>query len=89
MSAEKRKSKPAKQQGPIIPFGRRNYIIIGGGVAVLVLGFLLMAADTEFVDSTKFSLSLWVAPIVLVLGFVAIGFGILYRDPSIDEGDDA
>lgn len=56
-----------------------NYILLGIGAGLLFLGFFLMSLDTEFVDATKFSIALHVAPVVIMLGFGEIIYAILYR----------
>lgn len=65
----------------VMPFTRMNYILLLAGIAVIVIGFFIMAQD-EFVDATKFSMSLHVAPVVVVAGFVEVIFAIMYRPKS-------
>ncbi|MGA2667351.1 MAG: DUF3098 domain-containing protein [Ignavibacteria bacterium] len=78
--AAKTASKVKKTQGKTkkeitFPFERINYIIIGIGIVVLVLGYILMAEDT--VDGT---LATVISPILLVLGYcVIIPYGILKK----------
>lgn len=67
-----------------MPFTKKNYITILVGVVLLFLGFLLMSGGgehtaTEF-DSSIFSFRrITLAPIVVVAGFVVVGFGIMKR----------
>lgn len=57
---------------------RENYIILFIGIAVIVLGYIVMAAG----DATS-PLSVTIAPLILVLGYcVIVPFGILYRRKS-------
>ncbi|MDI6767483.1 MAG: DUF3098 domain-containing protein [Bacteroidota bacterium] len=66
--------KKAKQDA-IFPFERENYIILGIGLIVIVLGYIALAGNTV----EGFS-QLTVAPVLLVLGYcVIIPFGIMYR----------
>lgn len=65
----------------VMPFTRMNYILLLAGIAIIVVGFFIMAQD-EFVDATKFSMSLHVAPVVVVAGFVEVIFAIMYRPKS-------
>ncbi len=65
MAGEK-KYKKAKIKYPLKDY---NYRIIGIGLGVCALGFILLAAGSTVI-----------APILLVLGYCAIiPFGILYR----------
>jgi len=78
--AVKTPSKAKKVQGKqkkeiTFPFERINYIIIAIGIAVLILGYILMAEDT--VDGTMATV---ISPILLVLGYcVIIPYGILKK----------
>ena len=58
-----------------MPFNRTNYILLAIGVAIIALGFYLMSLD-EFVDATEFSISLHVAPVIVVAGFAEVIFAI-------------
>lgn len=58
-----------------LPFDRENYIILGIGLLVIVLGYVALSGNTV----EGFS-QLTLAPILLVLGYcVIIPVGILYR----------
>lgn len=58
-----------------LPFERENYIILGIGLLVIVLGYVALSGNTV----EGFS-QLTLAPILLVLGYcVIIPVGILYR----------
>jgi uncharacterized membrane protein HdeD (DUF308 family) len=60
---------------PQLPLGRQNFLIIGSGIVVILLGYLVMAEA-----SVEGFLPLVLAPILLVLGYcVIIPVGILYR----------
>ncbi|GAB4402679.1 MAG: hypothetical protein OHK0039_00980 [Bacteroidia bacterium] len=65
-----------------LPFTRMNYILLLVGVAIIAFGFFLMSLD-EFVDAQQFSVSLYIAPVVVVAGFVEVIFAIMYR-PGTD-----
>ncbi len=56
-------------------FGKENYILMGVGIAVIALGFLLMSGKEDIFNTTK----LTVAPIVVVLGFVIEFVAIFYK----------
>ena len=69
-----------------LPFTRMNYILLGLGVAIIGIGFWLMSLD-PFIDATEFSISLYIAPIVVVGGFVEIIFAIMYKEPGKISAD--
>ena len=70
-----------------MPFTMKNYITILVGVVLLFVGFILMSGGgehtaTEF-DSSIFSFRrITLAPIVVIAGFVVVGFGIMKRFKS-------
>lgn len=66
-------------------FGKANFILIGIGMAVVILGFLLMAGpgstETTF-ETDIFSVRrIKVAPLMSFAGFIFIMYGIL-RNPD-------
>ncbi|MEO1382019.1 MAG: DUF3098 domain-containing protein [Bacteroidota bacterium] len=61
-----------------MPFGRMNYILLVVGVLIISLGFYLMSLD-EFIDAKEFSISLYIAPPIVVGGFLEIIYAIMYR----------
>lgn len=68
-----------------IALTQKNYMIIGLGIALIVIGYILMAANS--VDGF---LPTVLAPILLVAGYcVIIPFGILFKDKSIVNEDAA
>lgn len=78
------KSRPQKETTPVeLPFTRQNYLLLLIGIGIIALGFLLMSLD-DFVDATEFSVSLYIAPIVVVAGFVEIIYAIMYRPKAED-----
>lgn len=77
---KKQKGDPvnAPSFGQELPFDRMNYILMAIGVAILAIGFILMGQD-EFVDANEFSVSLYVAPLIVMAGFIEIIYAIMYR----------
>lgn len=63
-------------------FNKINFLIIGLGIVLIVIGFLLMtgpATTFEHFEADIFSARrIRVAPLVTLAGFVSIVFGILY-----------
>ena len=58
-------------------FGKSNYRLMLLGIAVAVIGFLLMAGETDIYEFRKIVL----APIVVLAGF-AIGFIAILKKPA-------
>lgn len=67
-----------------LPFSKMNYILLLVGVGIIGLGFILMSMD-DFIDANEFSISLYIAPIVVVAGFLEIIYAIMYRPKSEPE----
>ena len=73
-----------------MPFTRRNYAYMLAGVVVIILGFILMSGGaehtaTEFDESIFSARRITVAPIVVIAGFVLVGFAIMKRFKSNDN----
>ncbi len=58
-------------------FQRINYILMLVGIAVLMLGFIIMANDSETYGFGFMGLTL--GPIVVMLGFITEFFAIMYK----------
>ncbi|MEO8446529.1 MAG: hypothetical protein ABI528_03495 [bacterium] len=59
----------------------KNYMMIGLGVAIIILGYFFMSANSVdgFLPTT-------IAPILLILGYcVVVPIGILYKDKNVNE----
>ena len=66
---------------PQLPLGKQNFLIIGTGIVVILLGYLAMLEA-----SVEGFLPLVLAPILLVSGYcVIIPLGILYRKAAPKE----
>ena len=78
----KAKKPVTKQKKEItFPFDKQNFMIIGAGIAVIIIGYIIMSQNS--VDGF---LPTVVAPIVLLLGYcVIIPYGILRRS-SVESG---
>ena len=64
-------------------FGRMNFILLGVGMLVVVIGFLLMAvgsSSNEAYNPDIFSARrIKVAPIVCLLGFVSMIYAVVHK----------
>lgn len=67
-------------------FEKRNFILIGVGTALVIIGFLLMMGPGTTLDRFEpdiFSVRrIRVAPMVSLVGFIVMIFGILYKKKS-------
>jgi hypothetical protein len=68
-----------RRTGTLI-FERRNYLLMIAGVLCVTVGFALMRIDNQFLGT----LSLDVAPIIILAGYLEIIYAILWR-PSDEE----
>lgn len=69
---------------PGMPFGKINYILMGAGIVVLFLGYVLLSGGgsddpSKFNDAIFNARRLKVAPIILIIGFIIEFFAIMYR----------
>jgi hypothetical protein len=70
------------------PFTKKNAYIILIGVAIITIGYMLMSGGgTE--DPNQFNAEelfsdrrITVAPIVVLIGYVIIGYGIMFRSKN-------
>ena len=75
------KFKKVKQEYFHINFSKENYIILGIGLLLIIIGYIFMSEN-----SVNGFLPTVVAPILLVLGYcVIIPVGLLYRKKSEDK----
>lgn len=66
------------------PFGRKNYIAMAGCLALIIIGFILMAGPGSSVEdgfnpdifSTR---RIVIGPAVTFLGFLLMAFAILFK----------
>ncbi len=71
-------------------FGRQNYVLLIIGMAVLVLGMILMMGGGSE-DASKFSPKIFdfqrltLAPLVILAGFGIVMYGILKRSKPAEE----
>jgi len=76
MAQERKKGTVTDQKANFV-FGKINYQLLLASIAVVILGFILMAGKTDIYSFTKITL----APIVVVAGF-ALGFVAILKDPN-------
>ena len=66
-----------------LAFGRMNFILLAVGMAIVIIGFILMSGDgstAEAYNPDIFSARrIKVAPIVCLLGFVSMIYAVVHR----------
>lgn len=78
-----------------LAFDRTNFILLGIGFAVVVIGFILMSGgqstDTKFDPSVFSTMRIKVAPVICFLGFLSMIFAIMHKpnDSKSQEISDA
>ena len=64
-------------------FGRLNYILLAVGMAVVIIGFLLMSGsgstDTAYNPDIFSARRIKVAPVLCLLGFVSMIYAVIHR----------
>ena len=72
------KNTPVKEtsQEPFV-FQKSNYMLLILSIVIVVLGFIIMAGDTDIYSSSK----IIIAPIIVLIGF-AIGFIAILKKPT-------
>ena len=77
-----------QQKNGQFPLGRLNYILLAAGTVVVLLGFILMSGGgtenlNEFHHDEIFSgRRITLAPIVVLLGFGVVLYGIIKKPQS-------
>ena len=65
-------------------FNKINYIILAISMAIIVIGFILMSGsgstETAFNEDIFSPIRIKVAPIVCVIGFIGLIFGIMFHN---------
>lgn len=84
MKKEQSTPQTPKGEDPKMPITKQNYIILLIGLAVIILGFVLMAGGgSEAPDEFNEAMFSWrrisLAPILVVGGFVIEIYGIMKR----------
>ena len=72
-----------------LAFGKKNYILLGIGMAIIILGFFLMSGpgstETHFEPDIFSVRRIKVAPVVCFFGFVFMIYGILCKPKSKNQ----
>ena len=70
-------------------FDKMNFILLAVGMAIVVLGFILMSgsgSDVDHFEEAIFSATrIKVAPVVSLLGFIFIMYAILHKPKNTEK----
>jgi len=80
----KQRQRQAQRRGAMV-FTRRNYVLLILGLAMIVVGYVIMRMENE-VDGF---ISLYVAPLVLLAGYLEVIYAILWRPAKETPGETA
>jgi len=75
-----KKTTKAIEPAPTVewPFGRRNYLLFGISLAIIIVGYICLG----YGDDPNDPVTLTLAPILLVIGYAMIPFAIMAKDRS-------
>ena len=66
-----------------LAFGRMNFILLAIGMALVIIGFILMggsgSTDEAYNPDIFSPMRIKVAPVVCFIGFVSMIYGVMYR----------
>ena len=62
-----------------LAFGKTNFILLAIGMAIVILGFILMSGSSSTVEAYNPDIFSKVAPAVTFLGFISIIVAIVYK----------
>jgi uncharacterized membrane protein len=84
-------NKQNKDKKPM-PFVAKNYALMGAGLLVVVVGFILMSGGgdhtvTEFDWSIYSTRRITIAPIMVLMGFMIVALGIMLRFQRRNDKD--
>lgn len=65
-----------------MPFDRQNYRLLLGAVGLIVLGYAVMLVDNAGGDAVDSPLSLVVAPLLLLAGYLGVVAAVLWGAPT-------
>ena len=72
-----------------LAFGKTNFILLAVGMAVVILGFILMSGGSTTADSFNpdiFSpMRIKVAPVICFVGFVSMVYAIIRKPKDKEE----
>ncbi|RPG59848.1 MAG: DUF3098 domain-containing protein [Flavobacteriales bacterium TMED191] len=66
-------------------FNKSNYLLLIISIVIIIIGFLLMkggggTTDFEFNEEIFSTKRIIIAPIIVIVGYIGLGFAIFYND---------
>ena len=71
---QKRRSNSLHVKGPML-FERKNYLILGLALGLLIVGYSAMAIDNQ----VRSFITLYFSPVILMTGYLLVIYAIFYR----------
>ena len=72
-----------------LAFGRMNYILLAIGMAVVIIGFLLMigpgSSETTYEPDIFSARRIKVAPLVCLVGFVSMVYAVVHKSKDKEQ----
>lgn len=65
-----------------MPFDRQNYRLLLAAVGLIVLGYAIMMVDNASGDAVDSALSLVVAPLLLLAGYLGVAAAVIWGAPG-------
>lgn len=65
-----------------LPFNKDNYVLMGGSLLLVILGFILMYGGTENIYSFR---RIHLSSIVVMSGYFLMIYAILKKNPELEE----
>ncbi len=84
MAVQKKRGRKTKESKPML-FSALNYKLLGLGVFMVIVGFTVMRIENEVYGF----ISLYISPIVILVGYVVVIYAILKKDHKIEEPSSA
>jgi uncharacterized membrane protein HdeD (DUF308 family) len=81
MSKRTNSVKQASMSPKEMLFSKQNYLLVGIGVALIVVGFFMMYMENE-IDGF---ISLYIAPVLIMAGFGEIVYAIMKKSSSENQ----
>lgn len=74
---------PKRKGRRVLVYDKRNYMLLLGGLMLIVIGFAAMYLENQFLGV----ISLSVSPILILAGYGIIGYALLWQ-PEKDENQE-
>jgi len=73
------------QRNGVMVFERRNYVLLVVGLVMIIAGYVMMRMENEM-DGF---ISLYIAPLILLAGYLEIMYAILWRPAKEESAKEA